>query len=304
MRSFKYSACRRASGLVAAFVAAGAVSATAAVAAPVVYTENFNNLTTAEYNSASSRFTTPAHDPGISATGLSGTGAVGRSTGGGAYNYFNIPLGRFTAAGQVATAEYYFFGAANNAAGANDFLGFATNLANGNPTANTTTAGVKAQIVNNPLASTAYTNSSLRIETRGLGAGATTITTDSDTFVLPVDAVAPAPSTRRWFFQTLSLTYNGGSDFSVATSLFNSDNTGAVGSLLDGYEATRTGLSLLNQDVYAGFQLFSAGGVPIRGELGDNFRVTSTLTPVPEPTALGLLGITGVALAARRRRTT
>ena len=295
MRSFMSSARRRALPVLAAYCVAGAASASAD---PVVYRYEFNS-TTADFDS---RFATPAHDPAINTTGgLSGTGAIGRSTGSPAYNYFRTSLGQFDTAGQSATAEYYFFGAANNLGGANDFLGFGTSTTAASPTANTTTAGVKAQIFNN---SGTYTNSSLRVETRQLGAGTTTTTADPDTFVLPVDAVAPAPSTRQWFYMTLSLTYNGGSDFSIATSLFNAANDGTVGSLLDRYETTRTGLSsLANRDVYAGFQLFSSGGSPVRGELGDNFRVTSTLTQVPEPAALGLLGITAVALVARRRRT-
>jgi hypothetical protein len=293
-------------------ILAAGVLATNPATAQVTYTYDFNS-TTADFNS---KFATPAHDPVVNATtGLSGTGALDRSTGSPAFVYFNTVIGRFTEAGQAATVQYYFFGSANNAAGSSDFLSFSTNPLNANPTSTSgtnPTAGVKSQIFNTltpdtdpdpAVSNSVYSNSALRLESRNMGSNPVN-TLDAETFVLPVTAATGAPSTSQWFFMTLSLTYNGGSDFSISTSLFNSSNTGVVGTNLESYSTTRTGLtSLVNTDIYAGFQLASTSGTPVRAGAGDNFEVTSTLTPVPEPsTYVVMLGGLGALLLFRRRR--
>lgn len=295
MASFMFSSFGLASTALAAVVATGAASANAAT----LYTYDFNTKGTLAATQADfdANFATPAHDPAINLTGgLSGTGAIGRSTGGSAYNYYRTPIGQFTTAGQSTTASYFFFGSANILAGANDFLGFTTNTANGNATSTSNTnptAGVKVALLNNALVNSAYTNTSNRIVSRNLG-GTEVVTTDADTFVLPVDN---AGAGRRWFYQTLTLTYDGGNNFTIATSLFESASNGTVGTLLDTYQTTRTGLtSLVGQDLYAGFQLFSAGGSSVRGELGDNFEVSL----IPEPASLAMLALGGLCCLPRR----
>lgn len=286
MGSFITSSLARTATVAAAFIVTGAASVNAAISY--------------DFNSGQADFESKFNRTGgntLNTNGLSASPGVERTTGGDTFVYYRTPLGQFTTGGDTASISYYFFGSANNSIGTNDFLGFTTNLASGNAAANTV-AGVEAQLINNALTGgSTYSNTSLRVETsNGSGTGGRVATADSDTFTLPLSS---GPS--QWFFQTLSLTYNGSNSFDVATELFNSTNTGTVGTRLDGYTVTRTGLNaLVNVPIYGGFQVFSSSGSPIRAGSADNFTATD-IAAVPEPTSLAVLGLAGLLGLSRRR---
>ncbi|HEV7298452.1 MAG TPA: PEP-CTERM sorting domain-containing protein [Tepidisphaeraceae bacterium] len=278
---------------------AAAVSVlSASTVSMAAFTYDFN----AGQTDFTNNFSATGNNSVLPTNGLSGGGGLDRTTGGGAYVYYKTSLGQFTTAGQTASLSYYFLGSANNTAGVNDFLGFSTNIANGNPTSTNNTnnivAGVKAQLVNNALVNSAYSNTSSRIETSNNSGSGLVATAGPTTFTLPVNGTSPA----QWFYQTLSLTYNGSGSFDVATSLHNSSNTGAIGTLLDSYSVTRTGLtSLENAPIYGGFQVFSGSNSNIRAGAADNFTANE-IAAVPEPTSLAALGLAGLLGLRRRAR--
>jgi hypothetical protein len=229
------------------------------------------------------------------AAGLSGSGAINRTTGGDTFVYYKNALGQFTTAGDVATVSYYWNGFVQ-ANGGNDFLAFSTATL-GNPTA-AAPAGVKARL-NTTNFVTGDATSTTTYQFLSSNAGNGTLTTSTDTNSFSLSTALPGGTGAQWYFMRLSLTYNGGDSFGISSSLFNSSNTGVVGSQLDTFSETRTITGLANTAIYSGFQVFSAGASPTRAQLGDNF--STSFTPVPEPTAaIMLLSGAGVLLGFRR----
>jgi hypothetical protein len=286
-------------------LAAGVLAATSA-SAQTSFFYDFNNTTSAGIRENFIVNTTSTAENQYTATdGLNASGAINRTTGGDTFVYYRNAIGQFTNPGDIASVSYYWNGFAQGNGG-NDFLGFSTATV-GNPTA-FAPAGVKARLNNTNFVSGAATsNTSYQFLTSNTSAAATT-TTDSNTFSLSTAVgtatAQPGGTGAQWYFMTLSLTYKGGNNFDIASSLFNSSNTGAVGSELDSYSVSDQAIvGLANTNIFSGFQVYSAGGSPTRAQLGDNF--STSFTPVPEPTAaIMLLSGTGMLLGFRRGRRT
>ncbi|HCR37593.1 MAG TPA: hypothetical protein DIU37_05530 [Opitutae bacterium] len=88
-----------------------------------------------------------------------------------------------------------------------------------------------------------------------------------------------------WFFLELSVVYNSGPDnYTLTGRLYNSSSTGVLGSLRNSVSTT-TSNTLLSADPDAYLFLGTNGSPNVRTL--DNF--SSTVTPIPEPSEVGLI---------------